>query len=378
MATPFSGRITFVARSPPSFLIVDDNVYVPRALTSGAWQRWRRGRTVHGTKVESGNGRNPWRAVTIATGLGAVASVDLSYEASHVGVGTSNVSGGRGSGNGRGRGGGKGRGRGGRSGRARGIGEAGLADVHDGSGGAVPAINAGIRQRGNKHGVGHEAVVLSAQVPALQEQGNPLWRGMYRVRGRAGDAAASGKPEVPRLQNAVLNYTDEGKNSTYKYINKKLKEMRGARGIPKKSLLYMHVVDLTMAVRLLWSPSGPNLVYRGVDAANFNTAEYEQAHASGLHVFWYSFSSTSTDRQVALQFATGTGGNPGALFTIRRSPAHAVAADLSRCSRFPEEHEVLLLPEQAFCVLSVCHGENGAPTEVELEEVPRFPADAAL
>ena len=58
----------------------------------------------------------------------------------------------------------------------------------------------------------------------------------------------------------------------------------------------MHVVDLTMAVRLLWSPSGPNLVYRGVDAANFNAAEYEQALASGLHVFWYSFSSTSTDR----------------------------------------------------------------------------------
>ena len=133
---------------------------------------------------------------------------------------------------------------------------------------------------------------------------------------------------------------------------------------------------MRMAVRLLWSPSGPNLVYRGVDAANFNAAEYEQALASGLHVFWYSFSSTSTDRQVALQFATG--GNLGALFTIRRSRAHAVAADLSRCSRFPEEHEVLLLPEQAFRVLSVCHGETGAPTEVELEEVPRFPADAAL
>ena len=90
-------------------------------------------------------------------------------------------------------------------------------------------------------------------------------------------------------------------------------------------------------------------------------------------------SSTSTEREVALHFATaGNSAGGGALLTIRRLPSHAVAADLSRCSRFPDEHEVLLLPEQAFRVLAVRRGGAGTPTEVELEEVPRFPADADL
>ena len=325
----FDGLVTFVARKPPTFLIVDDNIFVRRKLLPR--KNWKPGVRIAGTKVASNNDRNPWTAVSITSvGLGAQPPPMSSRTSSGGGGGRSSQ--------------------------------------------VASAAPAGRRGRSNPQSYGHAAVMQAEDpMPAANEpMGNPLWRGMYRVRGRTGSAAAAGTPEEPRLQRALQDYTAEGKRSYYKQLNRQLRNLQGSR-IEKRSLLYKRVADLTMAIRLLWSPSGPEVVYRGVRADDCDVAEYEQARNAGSWIRWFTFSSTSIDRRISETFA----GAGGTIFIIRRDPTHAAAADVSGCSSFPAEREVLMLPEQAFRVLAVRH-VPGHRTEVELQEIPRFPADGEL
>ena len=105
---------------------------------------------------------------------------------------------------------------------------------------------------------------------------------------------------------------------------------------------------------------------------DFDVAAYERAQRSGGFVRWYAFSSTSVDRSVAEAFARAD----GAIFIIIRDPQHAAAADVSKCSYYPDEQEILMLPEQAFRVLAVRRVND--LTEVELHEMNRFPVDSEL
>ena len=187
-----------------------------------------------------------------------------------------------------------------------------------------------------------------------------IWRGMYKVRTLEGDAANS-ELRTKGLRNIVYRYTQEGDRSIYKMLNRMLKRAKG-RDLKDTTKARDWTINLVMAVRLLWSEGGPSKVYRGVPNADLST--YERVKASGRAVQWDSFSSTSTRRDVAQGFLKG---KHGVLFVVRRDPDHAAAADISEYSAFPEENEVLLLPQMKFRVLDI-HKRVGF-NEVVLEEV---------
>lgn len=235
----------------------------------------------------------------------------------------------------------------------------------------------GARKTGNPHSVGYscrlvaddqleqlgEFAVLADHRPSLFRS---IWRGMYRVKNSEGSAAVSGL-ESGSLRGVVYRHTQQGGRSIHQLLKRMLRRAKG-RDLKQNTNSRDWTIKLVMAVRLLWSEEGPSKVYRGVSAAPLGV--YEDGKASGTPVLWDSFTSTSTSRQVADCFRTRGGGN-GVLFVIRRDPSHRAAADISRYSQFPDEHEVLLLPRMRFHVLNVHHRPDY--TEVVLEEVKDYP-----
>ena len=125
-------------------------------------------------------------------------------------------------------------------------------------------------------------------------------------------------------------------------------------------------IQLVMAIRLLWSEDqGLSKVYRGVPGVDLGI--YQRAKSAGTLVQWEAFSSTSTIRNVAMEFA----GEGGTVFVIRRDPKHAAAADVSEYSSFPRENEILLLPRMRFRVLDIHLRDRYS--EVVLEEMRVYP-----
>ena len=195
---------------------------------------------------------------------------------------------------------------------------------------------------------------------------------MYNVRGNLGGAAKDGGLHSRSLSDVLYRYTAEGPRSIYKHVNNTLgRKLQGEQ--PRKgSGLYFYTVKLVSAVRLLYDGSADISevyeVYRGMSRKKVDVAFYEQAKRDGEQVQWNAFTSTSRSREVALRFAEA-----GVLFVITRDPTHAAAADVSSVSQFPAEQEVLLLPMQVFDVVDV--RDCGTHTEIELREVPHYPAE---
>lgn len=188
---------------------------------------------------------------------------------------------------------------------------------------------------------------------------------MYRVRTLEGDAATS-ELRTKNLREVLYRYTQQGGRSIYHMLNRMLERAKG-RDLKETTKARDWTINLVMAVRLLWSEEGPSKLYRGVPNVDLNI--YERAKASGTLVKWDAFSSTSTSREVADSFR----GKHGVLFVVRRNPDHAAAADISEYSHFPDEHEVLLLPQMRFRVLDI-HKRDGF-SEVVLDEVEVYPTE---
>lgn len=232
----------------------------------------------------------------------------------------------------------------------------------------------GKRKQGNPHSDGYSCRFASGKLEleefATLANGRPsilrcIWRGMYRVRTREGDAANS-ELKTRGLREIVYRYTQQGGRSIYQMVNRMLAKAKG-RDLKDTTKARDWTINLVMAVRLLWSEEGPSKVYRGVRNADLRI--YERAKASGELVQWDAFSSTSTSREVAERFR----GKHGVLFVVRRDPYHAAAADISEYSQFPDEHEVLLLPQMRFHVLDI-HQKDGF-SEVVLDESFIYPTE---
>ena len=232
----------------------------------------------------------------------------------------------------------------------------------------------GCRHSGNPHAVGYSCDFVTAPVPtelkfAKLTNGRPsimraIWRGMYRVRGREGDAVGESLGSR-KLRTTLYRYTQQGGRSIYNLVNRMLARKKGKdlNDGPVRNWL----IDLVMIVRLLWSVDGPDKLYRGVPRGRANAQIYRTARSSHMTVEWHALTSTSLDRHIALRFA----GPGGVLFVIKRDPTHASAADVSQYSQFPNEQEVLLLPSTRFSVVNV--QEKTDVTEVVLEEQHVFP-----
>jgi hypothetical protein len=228
------------------------------------------------------------------------------------------------------------------------------------------------RRRGNPHAFGYSCRDADemAQEPtetATLANGRPsilrcIWRGMYKVRTREGDAAEMGL-HSSELRTIVHRYTQEGRRSIYRVLNSLLRRGKG-KDLREGTNSRTWVIKLVMAVRLLWSEEeGPEKVYRGMPSVNLGV--YERAMSSGRAVQWDAFTSTSTSREVATEFAERRGN--GVLFVIRRNPSHAAAADIHEYSMWPLEREVLLLPGMRFEVRNI--QRKGTLTEVVLDEL---------
>ena len=228
-----------------------------------------------------------------------------------------------------------------------------------------------------------EHAILSDGQPSIRRC---IWRGMFRVRGHLGEAAA-GRLESSVLRNTLHHYTREGRTSTYATINRTLGWGAG-KDLPEEgeaAKLRELIVELVMTIRLLWSDDArsPAKVYRGIHAPSLAQAEamigvYEEARALGVPVQWDSFISSSRSREVALGFAAAGGaGAKRILFTILRETSHAAAADIPELSAFPDEQEVLMLPGLRFDVKDIHHRtdlrhEDGL-VEIVLKELHTYP-----
>ena len=230
------------------------------------------------------------------------------------------------------------------------------------------------RRQGNPHSAGYSCRVANGKLEleefATLANGRPsilrcIWRGMYRVRTLEGDAANS-ELRTRSLREIVYRYTQQSGRSIYQMLNRMLAKAKG-HDLKDTTKARDWTINLVMAVRLLWSEEGPSKVYRGV--RNADLLIYQRAKASGELVQWDAFSSTSTSREVAERFR----GKQGVLFVVRRDPNHAAAADISEYSQFPNEHEVLLLPQMRFRVLDI-HQKDGF-TEVVLKEMAVYPRE---
>jgi len=235
------------------------------------------------------------------------------------------------------------------------------------------------RRTGAPHGSGYAEQEADpdpgAWETAVTPDGRPsllrcVWRGMLNVRGRLG-AAASDELRSHILCDVVYKYTSEGPQSIYKHVNNTLAlKLEGAQPT-RGSGVYFYTEKLTMAIRLLFDSSA-NIarVFRGLSAeGGVDVDFYRQCQRNGKQVQWNSFTSTSLSRDVALNFAR----DGGVLFTIKRDPTHAAAADIGAFSQFPNEQEVLLLPMQIFDVVGVHVRDTFS--EIVLDEVPHYPQE---
>ena len=109
-------------------------------------------------------------------------------------------------------------------------------------------------------------------------------------------------------------------------------------------------------------------LYRGI-----NTCFDENSYRAGQRVCWSSFSSASSMRSVAEEFAKG---ERGSLFFLTSATARAI----DRVSRFPEEAEVLFRPNTVFNITSTLYGTSDigsfySPVDnIAMEEVACAPA----
>ena len=220
----------------------------------------------------------------------------------------------------------------------------------------------GCRHSGNPHAVGYSCDFVTAPVPtelkfAKLTNGRPsimraIWRGMYRVRGREGDAVGESLGSR-KLRTTLYRYTQQGGRSIYNLVNRMLARKKGKdlNDGPVRNWL----IDLVMIVRLLWSVDGPDKLYRGVPRGRANAQIYRTARSSHMTVEWHALTSTSLDRHIALP--------PCDISLPLLSGSRIARARLSaaRQLRLPPPTSSLPVQTCGFCVCRAVFGQPRSP-----------------
>ena len=131
-----------------------------------------------------------------------------------------------------------------------------------------------------------------------------------------------------------------GSNQIYEALN------RAMRDQDPQSVAFWRPMIFYIDTALAALPPWKGKVYRGIDC-KFSNRSYK----TGATVFWPSFSSASTERSVAEEFAKG---DAGTLFFVQGTSARAISA----CSRYPEEAEVIFRPNTRFQITSTLYSSS--------------------
>ena len=144
-------------------------------------------------------------------------------------------------------------------------------------------------------------------------------------------------------QLAFVIYTQNG---FYHDLNGKLRDARktpAAAALPPPFASY--ICHLYRGIRKMPPVRPRTTVYRGVPYQD--PAVVKENYALGRPVFWSAVTSTSLNRGVACGFAS-RGPGPGIIYEITLAEGFCIA----ECSAFPQEEEVLLLPNTKLIVTS--------------------------
>jgi predicted DNA-binding WGR domain protein len=148
---------------------------------------------------------------------------------------------------------------------------------------------------------------------------------------------------------SILLYTS---NAIYRDLNRVLRE-EDRKGIIKY-LRYLKLL-LHAAAGL---PTKPSQLYRGVGV------DLSKQYTPGTIITWWGVSSTTSDMEVAKNFANGCSGE-SSLLTIDTK----TACDISAISFYSNEKESLLMPGTQLKVVKCV--KKGKVAEIHLEEVGR-------
>jgi len=149
---------------------------------------------------------------------------------------------------------------------------------------------------------------------------------------------------------------EEGRNP-FKHINNALVERAAVKLHKCRGVIFL----LLFAMRGLPRVTPP-VLYRGI-LCRVDVTKYKP----GSVITWHSFSSTTTNLEVAQQFQTNkrTGKCEGTLFCI-----HGWGCNIKPFSCFPHEEEVLLEPEIDLKVVSISESEGLLTIELEMVPCP--------
>lgn len=143
--------------------------------------------------------------------------------------------------------------------------------------------------------------------------------------------------------------TSSNDPSVYRQLNAIL------RSEDKKLLPPWYLYIKLLLTALSHFPSTRRFVYRGVASSLYKT------YGKNSIVTWWAFSSCATEVDVLTTFLPTTGART--MFTIECDSGK----DISCVSDFPNEKEVLLLPETQFRVIAILDNGNGLHT-IQLKE----------
>lgn len=159
------------------------------------------------------------------------------------------------------------------------------------------------------------------------------------------------KAMTAALYGAIMLYTS---NAIYKQINQALRDEN--RSKIKQYFNYLRLF-LEALERL---PKQERTLWRGLGIDLFDNPQYKVGNV----ITWWGISSTTSDINVAKNFAKGCGGKCSVL-TIKAT----TSSDISDITFFSKEKESLLAPGTKLEVKS--KRRNGNVAEIELEEVGR-------
>ncbi|CAF1502310.1 unnamed protein product [Rotaria sordida] len=152
----------------------------------------------------------------------------------------------------------------------------------------------------------------------------------------------------------------------YRRLNIRSAQLNARRGHPDPNL-YLKEWSLAYNAQLIKDPTFQRFhwtgkTYRGMIITEFELQLYNRV---GNGIVNHAFLSTSKDREVALSFASSPSPGEISVICVYTITQDWSALDIEKISEYPEEREVLIVPNMHFRITKFTKGN---PIEVELQE----------